>query len=108
MTDLSSIKSFFRFYIHGNCFASLQTAIPLLIDHIKTKTNINCIAFPDDGAAKRFASMFKGLDFEIVTCGKKRDGDKRVVTIQDGELMFLNHIIHSLLCNDFLTLCRRS
>lgn len=41
-------------------------------------------AFPDDGAAKRFGSMFKGLGYEIVTCGKTRDGEKRVVTIQDG------------------------
>jgi phosphoribosylpyrophosphate synthetase len=29
--------------------------------------------------------MFKGLGFEIVTCGKTRDGDKRVVNIQDGD-----------------------
>ena len=28
--------------------------------------------------------MFKGLGFEIVTCGKTRDGDKRIVNIQDG------------------------
>jgi phosphoribosylpyrophosphate synthetase len=54
-----------------------------LIDRIK-ETGIDCIAFPDDGAAKRFGSMFKGLGFEIVTCGKTRDGDKRVVYIQDG------------------------
>lgn len=28
--------------------------------------------------------MFKGLGFEIVTCGKTRDGEKRIVSIQDG------------------------
>ncbi len=28
--------------------------------------------------------MFLGLGYEIVTCGKVRDGDKRVVYIQDG------------------------
>lgn len=28
--------------------------------------------------------MFDGLGYEIVTCGKTRDGDKRVVYIQEG------------------------
>jgi len=79
--DLHTLQN--RFYLHGNAIASLQTTIPLLIDRLK-KSKIDCIAFPDDGAAKRFSSMFKGLGFEIVTCGKTRDGDKRVVTIQDG------------------------
>lgn len=79
--DLHTLQN--RFYLHGNSIASLQTTIPILIDRIK-ETGIDCIAFPDDGAAKRFGSMFKGLGFEIVTCGKTRDGDKRVVYIQDG------------------------
>lgn len=79
--DLHTLQN--RFYLHGNSIASLQTTIPMLIDRLKS-TNIDCIAFPDDGAAKRFGSMFKGLGFEIVTCGKTRDGDKRVVNIQDG------------------------
>jgi ribose-phosphate pyrophosphokinase len=79
--DLHTLQN--RFYLHGNSIASLQTAIPLLISKLK-QTNVDCIAFPDDGAAKRFGSMFKGLGFEIVTCGKTRDGEKRVVNIQDG------------------------
>lgn len=79
--DLHTLQN--RFYLHGNAIASLQTSIPLLISRIK-QSNIDCIAFPDDGAAKRFGSMFKGLGYEIVTCGKTRDGEKRVVIIQDG------------------------
>lgn len=79
--DLHTLQN--RFYLHGNTIPSLQTSIPLLIDKIKN-TNIDCIAFPDDGAAKRFSSMFKDLNYEIVTCGKTRDGEKRMVTIQDG------------------------
>ena len=81
MYDLHTLQN--RFYLHGNAVASLQTTIPLLIKELKT-SGVDCIAFPDDGAAKRFGSMFKGLGFEIVTCGKTRDGEKRVVTIQDG------------------------
>jgi ribose-phosphate pyrophosphokinase len=88
--DLHTLQN--RFYLHGNAVASLQTTIPLLIEEIK-KTNIDCIAFPDDGAAKRFGSMFKGLGFEIVTCGKTRDGDKRVVVIQDGNPKGKNVVI---------------
>jgi phosphoribosylpyrophosphate synthetase len=79
--DLHTLQN--RFYLHGNAIASLQTTIPLLIDAVK-KYDIDCIAFPDDGAAKRFGSMFKGLGYEVVTCGKTRNGDKRVVNIQDG------------------------
>ena len=37
--------------------------------------------------------MFKGLGYEIVTCGKTRDGDKRVVTIQDGNTKGKNVVI---------------
>lgn len=79
--DLHTLQN--RFYLHGNAIASLQTSIPMLIEELK-KTKVDCIAFPDDGAAKRYGSMFKGLGFEIVTCGKIRDGEKRVVNIQDG------------------------
>lgn len=73
-----------RFYLHGNAVASLQTSVPDLIKELKG-AEINCIAFPDDGAAKRFGDMFIGLGFEIMTCGKMRDGDKRIVHIQDGD-----------------------
>eukprot|EP00968_Pinguiococcus_pyrenoidosus_P019716 scaffold2177_cov272-Pinguiococcus_pyrenoidosus.AAC.9 len=43
---------------------------------------IDCIAFPDDGAAKRFKTSFP--DFALITCGKTRDGDDRRVVIQEG------------------------
>lgn len=88
--DLHTLQN--RFYLHGNAIASLQTTIPMLIHKLKA-TNIDCIAFPDDGAAKRFGSMFKGLGFEIVTCGKTRDGEKRVVNIQDGDASGKNIVI---------------
>lgn len=80
--DLHTLQN--RFYLHGNAVASLQTSIPVLISELK-KTQVDCIAFPDDGAAKRFGGMFTGLGFEIVTCGKIRDGEKRIVHIEDGD-----------------------
>lgn len=64
--------------------ASLQTAIPLLKDRIKS-TNIDCVAFPDDGAAKRFAAYFVDMGLEVIVCGKTRgEGGIRNVVIQDG------------------------
>lgn len=88
--DLHTLQN--RFYLHGHAIASLQTTIPLLIKKINT-TNINCIAFPDDGAAKRFSYMFEKLGHEVVTCGKHREGEKRIVIIQDGNPEGKNVII---------------
>lgn len=80
--DLHTLQN--RFYLHGNAVASLQTAIPLLKERI-INSDIDCVAFPDDGAAKRFSEMFKDMDLEIIVCGKTRgEGDARNVIIQDG------------------------
>jgi len=80
--DLHTLQN--RFYLHGNAVASLQTAIPLLKNKIKD-SKIDCIAFPDDGAAKRFSAMFEGMNLELIVCGKTRgEGDQRTVVIQDG------------------------
>lgn len=97
--DLHTLQN--RFYLHGNAVASLQTAIPLLKRRIKEKNNnnnnnkgddsggppiIDCVAFPDDGAAKRFGMYFEDMDMEVIVCGKTRgSGDERIVTIQDGD-----------------------
>ncbi len=48
-------------------------------------SNIRTVAFPDEGAAKRFAHIFAELGFSAVVCGKVRRGDKRIVTIHDGD-----------------------
>jgi phosphoribosylpyrophosphate synthetase len=69
----------------GNAVASLHTAIPLLKDKMEQE-GIDCVAFPDDGAAKRFGAMFADMDIETIVCGKTRgEGDTRLVTIQDGD-----------------------
>lgn len=81
--DLHTLQN--RFYLHGNAMASLQTAIPLLKKRLRN-SNVDCIAFPDDGAAKRFAAFFEEDGYEIIVCGKTRgDGDSRKVVIQDGD-----------------------
>eukprot|EP00638_Chattonella_subsalsa_P014050 CAMPEP_0117808084 /NCGR_PEP_ID=MMETSP0948-20121206/19760_1 /TAXON_ID=44440 /ORGANISM="Chattonella subsalsa, Strain CCMP2191" /LENGTH=339 /DNA_ID=CAMNT_0005643297 /DNA_START=218 /DNA_END=1237 /DNA_ORIENTATION=- len=87
--DLHTLQN--RFYFHGNTIATLQTTIPLLLKELE-KSDINCVAFPDDGAAKRFGHMFKDYG-DVVVCGKIRDGDSRYVTIQDGDPKGKNVII---------------
>lgn len=80
--DLHTLQN--RFYLHGNCIASLHTTIPVLLPELE-RADITTIAFPDDGAAKRFSSFFSPELFDIIVCGKVRDGEERVVTIQDGD-----------------------
>jgi phosphoribosylpyrophosphate synthetase len=89
MTDNSSSSSL-DVYVwlvvqSGTAVASLQTAIPLLKQRMK-EAKIDCVAFPDDGAAKRFQAMFEDMAVEIIVCGKTRgEGDARLVVIQDGD-----------------------
>jgi ribose-phosphate pyrophosphokinase len=80
--DLHTLQN--RFYLHGNTVASLHTTVPCLIPRLEA-ANVDAIAFPDDGAAKRFNHMFDPAKYEIIVCGKVRDGDNRVVTVQDGD-----------------------
>lgn len=41
---------------------------------VTTAGRRSCVAFPDDGAAKRFAYMFEGLGYHTVICGKVKRG----------------------------------
>ncbi|MFA6526544.1 MAG: ribose-phosphate diphosphokinase [Candidatus Buchananbacteria bacterium] len=64
----------------------LESAIPLLHDQIKKLAADGeeiAIAFPDDGAHKRFGSMFD--DWPQIICLKVRQGDGRIVTIKEGD-----------------------
>lgn len=73
-----------RFYFGDNTIPLLVSAIPLFVEQLKTihKDEDLAIAFPDDGAHKRFGDKFK--DYETIICQKVRDGDRRIVTIKEG------------------------
>jgi len=60
-----------RFYFSDNISVRLESAIPLLKQRISQETTT--IAFPDQGAYKRFKCMFEG--FRIIVCSKIRGGD---------------------------------
>eukprot|EP01041_Mallomonas_annulata_P000232 gene232-421_t len=79
-----------RFYFHGSTIPSLHSSIPLLLARLE-QTNITTVVFPDDGAAKRFGGMFS--KYQIIVCGKVRDGLKRIVKIADGDPTGRNMVI---------------
>jgi hypothetical protein len=62
----------------------MHTTIPLIMAVLsRPGSGIEAIAFPDEGAQKRFGSLFH--QYDVVTCGKKRVGKERIVMIQDGD-----------------------
>ena len=79
-----------QYFFANSAAATLHTACPLAIDKINAMDGaekIDCVAFPDDGACKRFSAFFRRHlpGVEIVTCNKVRTGGKRVVVISEGE-----------------------
>ena len=62
----------------------LETAIPLLKQELARldQTPNVAIAFPDDGAHKRFHSLF--TDYPTIICHKIRNGKERIVKVKDG------------------------
>ncbi len=75
------------FYQGGNTCVAYRSGVPLFRGHVAAlgwTARSHAIAFPDEGACKRFGRGFPG--FDLVTCGKKRgEGDQRTVTILDGD-----------------------
>jgi len=71
----------------------LETAIPILLDRLKAEHSSESlvVAFPDDGAQKRFHNFFTA--YPNLVCSKVREGDKRIVTIKDGDCNGKNVII---------------
>eukprot|EP00939_MAST-03C_sp_MAST-3C-sp1_P002865 g2865.t1 len=81
--DLHTLQQ--RFYLHTNALASMHTAIPLILKEMENDKTlaVDAVAFPDEGAQKRFGKKFG--KYPLVVCGKKRVGKSRKVTIQDGD-----------------------
>ena len=74
-----------RFYFSDAVIPILETAVPLIKRRLKQlpKEPKVVIAFPDEGAWKRFGKLFDV--FEQILCHKVRlKGKKRVVTLKEG------------------------
>ncbi|MBA0600909.1 hypothetical protein Gorai_004103, partial [Gossypium raimondii] len=73
-----------RFYFGDHVLPLFETGIPLLKQRLHQLSDADkiVVAFPDDGAWKRFHKL---LDhFPTVICTKVREGDKRIVQIKEG------------------------
>ncbi|KAK9150826.1 hypothetical protein Syun_009135 [Stephania yunnanensis] len=73
-----------RFYFGDHVLPCFETGIPLLkqrLHQLPDAENIS-IAFPDDGAWKRFYKQLQ--HFPMIVCNKVREGDKRIVRLKEG------------------------
>lgn len=75
-----------RFYFGDGIVPVLRSAIPIFHErlHSHHADEDIAIAFPDEGACKRFHGLFHG-EYPIITCTKVRDGSERIVCIKEGE-----------------------
>jgi phosphoribosylpyrophosphate synthetase len=73
-----------RFYFGDNVCPLFCSGVPLLLRELRTLPDgMNvAIAYPDEGAWKRFHWQFES--FPEIICTKVRDGDKRIVRLKEG------------------------
>ncbi|KAL3835601.1 hypothetical protein ACJIZ3_010337 [Penstemon smallii] len=74
-----------RFYFGDNILPCFESGIPLLLNRLQQlpdSDNIT-VAFPDDGAWKRFHKQLQ--HFPMIVCAKVREGDQRIVRIKEGD-----------------------
>jgi ribose-phosphate pyrophosphokinase len=103
-----------RFYFSDTVKIQLVTAVPLLFKEIAlleaTEGVKPVIAFPDEGAKKRF-SIYFASKFDMILCIKTRVGDKRELVLQEGNpvgrhVIVVDDLIQSggtlLSCKDLL------
>ena len=75
-----------RFYFGDAVMPLFETGIPLFINRLKDLQDYGniTIAYPDEGAWKRFKNAFK--KYPEIICSKVRgEGDKRIVQVKEGE-----------------------
>jgi len=75
-----------QFYFRDSVLIGLYTCIDLLRNRIALlpDASIVSIAFPDEGAYKRFSNKF--TDYPVIICHKIRDGDNRNVKVKEGQV----------------------
>ena len=73
-----------QFFFNDDVIVSLESALPCALPGIAFSIDAQNLAvvFPDDGARKRYANMVG--TYPQIVCAKVRQGDKRVVTIDEG------------------------
>lgn len=74
-----------RFYFGDNILPCFESGIPLLkhrLQQLPDSENV-AIAFPDDGAWKRFHKQLQ--HFPTIICAKVREGNQRIVRLKEGD-----------------------
>lgn len=87
--DIHALQN--QFYFSSNVIVRLESTVELLLNELKKKENDNekyAIAFPDDGAHKRFAYLFDNKNYPVIICSKiRQDDDKRITTVKEGKIL---------------------
>nr|QBK89984.1 MAG: phosphoribosyl transferase domain protein [Pithovirus LCPAC101] len=78
--DLHTLQN--RHYFHDGAILTMATGIDIFKKKLVELDEKVTIAFPDEGAHKRFGGKFP--EYSQIICGKVRDGDKRIVKIASG------------------------
>lgn len=96
-----------RFFFGDQVIPRLETAMPLLRAELDQLDNV-AVAFPDEGAWKRFHDQLDG--YPHIICHKVRSGDRRTVTIKEGSAKGRHAVIVDDLVQTGETLkqCRRA
>ncbi len=71
-----------RFYFSDQVIPRLESGVPLLRDRLAAHEDL-AIAFPDEGAWKRFGSWFQ--EYPLIVCHKVREGGQRRISIREGD-----------------------
>jgi len=85
--DLHTLQN--QFY-YNNTSVTMESAMPYVMNKLKLEVKSDkesapmVICFPDNGAKSRFSKYFDGG--ETATCGKVRQGDERLIAIEQGEV----------------------
>ena len=82
--DIHALQN--QFYFSSNIIVRLESTVGLLLNELQNSNNEKyAIAFPDDGAHKRFSYLFDNTDYPIVICSKiRQDDDRRITTVKEG------------------------
>lgn len=81
--DIHALQN--QFYFSSNIIVRLESTVSLLFNELKD-TEKYAIAFPDDGAHKRFSHLFDSTNYPVVICSKiRQDDEKRITTVKEGK-----------------------
>ncbi|GJR06435.1 ribose-phosphate pyrophosphokinase 4-like protein [Tanacetum coccineum] len=79
--DIATAFTLARFLVQP--FAISRRGVPTIVEFIDIHCPAISIAFPDDGAWKRFHKQLQ--HFPMIICAKVREGDQRIVRIKEGD-----------------------